>query len=319
MKTTLSKVERKFQKMKTAKGKIPLIEPASSNWGLQRRCAANYSDFCTKSSHRGGVRGRDTTFFSLHLKELRYRAFYFFFSFCTAFLLGTCYASPLTHLLCTPFFSAREKQPFSFIFTHVTEGLYAAVDVSFMYTLCFCIPFFIYQVYSFFLPSCYQGQRRSINFILCCAAALFLISLYTAFVFLLPKICNFLQQFQYESKCMEIKLEARIAPAVRWCSSAFLFTAIFFQIPLLLALLISWGVVEYKFLQEKRKYVFFSLLLISSFFSPPDVSSQCALALGGYMSYELFLWSALFHQQWYDTFFLDVAGPASSALRFPRA
>ena len=236
--------------------------------------------------------------FSLHLMELRYRALYLFFSFSCTFFISTLNSSALTYLISTPYSFAKEKECVSFIFTNITEGFYAALNVSLMCTFFFFLPVLIYQFYSFLIPSCYQGERENFNLIIFSAFFLFLLSLYIAFAFLLPKICAFLEQFQYQSKSMEIKLQARIGPAVRWSCNAFIFTAIFFQTPVLLALLYNWGIVDCNFLEEKRKYVFFSLLLISSFLSPPDFYSQLALALGAFFIYELFLWSVLFHQKW---------------------
>ena len=236
--------------------------------------------------------------FSLHLIELRYRAFYFFFSFFSTFFTGTYYSNILTHLICTPFSLGKDQECTLFISTHVTEGLYAALSVSLMYTLFFCVPALLYQLYSFFMPSCYQKERKNVNVMIFFSALLLFLSIYGGFGILLPKICYFLQQFQYESKCMEIKLQARIGPAVGWSCNAFLFTALFFQMPVLLALAIHWQVIDCDFLKKKRRYVLFSLLLISSLLSPPDLSSQCTLAALIGLFYELFLWSALFHQRW---------------------
>ena len=243
-------------------------------------------------------RGAGVNSFSLHLIELRYRALYLLFSFISAFLTGTYYSNVLTHLICTPFSLGKDQECTLFIWTHVTEGLYAALSVSFQSTLFFCLPALLYQLYSFFMPSCYQEERKNVNILIFFSGLLLFLSIYGGFAFLLPKICYFLQQFQYESKCMEIKLQARIGPAVSWSCNAFLFTALFFQMPVLLALAIHWQVIDCDFLKKKRRYVLFSLLLISSLLSPPDLYSQCTLATLIGLFYELFLWSALFHQKW---------------------
>ena len=235
--------------------------------------------------------------FSLHLIELRYRAFYFLFSFFSSFFTGTYYSNVLTHLICTPFSLGKDQECTLFISTHVTEGLYAALSVSLMYTLFFCVPALLYQLYSFFMPSCYQEERRNVNILLFFSFLLLLASIYGSFVILLPKIFDFLQQFQYQSRCMEIKLQARIGPAVGWSCNTFLFTALFFQMPVLLGLAIRWQIIDCDFLKKRRRYVLFSLLLISSLLSPPDLSSQCTFAALMGLFYELFLWSALLNQR----------------------
>ena len=99
---------------------------------------------------------------------------------------------------------------------------------------------------------------------------------------------------------MEIKLEARIAPAVRWSCTAAFFTAALFQMPILFSLLLNWGVVKHSFLCKNRKYAFFSILLIASLLSPPDVATQIVLASGAHLFYEFFVWCAIFYHKWYE-------------------
>ena len=237
------------------------------------------------------------TFFSLHLLELRFRAVYILISFCITFFIGTLYSVPLTHLICIPFSvnAAKAGQCSFFIFTHVTEGLYAAIEVSFISALFFSIPLAVYQMHSFLMPSFHQRERKEINWIFFFVLFFFLISIYTAFLFLLPKMCAFLQQFQYQSKSIQIILQARIAPAVRWSTTVFLVTALFFQIPVIFALLCRGGLPP-SFLYENRKYAWFIILLMASLLSPPDVYSQSLFAACGCFLYEILLWSALFYQ-----------------------
>ena len=258
---------------------------------LQKRKSSTYD------AQKKGAVVLEQTFFSIYFTELRYRVAYFFFSLFLAFLLGTYYSTPLTHLICTPFYTVPGERIF-FIFTDVTEGLYTAVNVSLQCAPLFCAPLFFYQVYSFFMPSSYQGERRRIHWFLFSTAFLFLFSLYTAALLLLPKICLFLQQFQYCSPSMEITLQARIAPAVHWSCTTFYITALLFQTPVLVAFLHSWGVVHCSFLEKHRKHAFFLLLLIAAFLSPPDISSQSILAAGGALFYELVFWCALFYRRW---------------------
>ena len=64
-------------------------------------------------------------------------------------------------------------------------------------------------------------------------------------------------------------------------------------------LLLQWGVIKKTTLGKNRKYAFFSLLLILSFFSPPDITSQFVLVTTGCLVYESLFWFALFHHRWY--------------------
>lgn len=237
--------------------------------------------------------------FSLHLLELRLRALYTLFSFFITFFLGTLYSTPLTHLICLPFSKNTDTagQGCFFIFTHVTEGLYAALEASLLSSLLFFIPLATYQIYSFLIPSFYRRERKVVCWVLFFVLILFLISICVAFSIVLPKMCAFLQQFQYQSKSIEIKLQARIAPAVRWSSTILLITIFFFQVPVLFFLLCKGGLPPHT-LSKNRKYAWFSLLLAASLLSPPDVYSQFALATIGCSLYEFLFWSALLYKGW---------------------
>ena len=236
--------------------------------------------------------------FSLHLLELRYRVLYVLISFLFTFLVGTFYSAPLTHLICIPLCFASPEMGTSsfFIFTELTEGLYAAIQVDFICALYLSFPVLIYQLYCFFIPSCFCGEQRKINWVLFYIALLFLISFFFACQFVLPKICLFLQEYQYESKCIQIKLQARIAPAIRWSCTLFFFCTAFFQIPILFKLICRKGTTA--FLIRNRRTAAFLFLVAASFFSPPDISIQCVLASLGCTTYELFICYALINQCW---------------------
>ena len=242
--------------------------------------------------------------FSLHLLELRYRACYIFISYFLTFLVGTHYSPELTYLICVPFSNETLKggTGCNFIFTELTEGLYTAIQLSFISALYFSMVLIIYQMRSFFIPSCFQCERKKIDWILFCIIIFFLMSVFFAFQFILPKICTFLQQYELENRFIQIKLQARIVSAVGWSLTTSFVIILFFQIPVIFVLLCNlspYGKMANLlalFLIKNRKYAFLLLLLIASFFSPPDISIQCVLATTGFFFYESFIWYALTQQ-----------------------
>jgi sec-independent protein translocase protein TatC len=247
--------------------------------------------------------------FSLHLLELRYRASYIFLSYFITFLISTYYSPELTYLICVPFSKeggqdAQVPRQTNFIFTELTEGLYTAIRVSFISALYLSMPLIIYQVRSFFIPSCFQWERKKIDWMLAMIITSFLMSIFFAFQFILPKICVFLQQYELENRFIQIKLQARIVSAVNWSLTTFFVTIILFQIPVIFVLLCSlyphgkMATQLATFLIKNRKYAFLLLLLIASFFSPPDISIQCVLAATGYFFYESFIWYSLTQEKW---------------------
>ncbi len=237
-------------------------------------------------------------FLQLHVVELRLRAAYFLASLLCTFLLCTLHSVQLMYLICAPFSAGDQHSRFSFIFTHLTEALYTTVNLSLGISLSLSIPVMIYQCWCFLMPSCYGRERELSRWFLLAIAFFFLISIFLAYSWILPKIAVFLQQFQLENKCMEIKLEARIAPAVHWSFTGALVLALLFQIPPFFVLFLHMGLVNAPLLRNVRRYAFFSLLLMASLLSPPDVWSQCVCACAGVILYECLHWCALFQEQW---------------------
>ena len=234
----------------------------------------------------------------LHLLELRLRAAYLLFSLVGSFLICTLYSVQLMYLICAPFSAAGGHSRFSFIFTDLTEGLYTTVHLSLAISLFLSIPVLIYQCWCFFMPSCYLRERQLVSAFLLAIALFLFISIFLAYSWILPQIAIFLQQFQLESKCMEIRLEARIAPAVGWSFTSALVVALLFQVPPLFGLLIYTGFVNANLMRINRRYALFSLLLMASLVSPPDVWSQLVCACAGCVLYEWLHWCALFCGKW---------------------
>ena len=249
------------KKLLSYKKKAFFISPSANERLIPRGGIAEWNSLPRKniSSLVGKKKGSgDNNYrvFSLHLLELRYRAFYLFLSFTGTFLAGTQESISLTHFILTPL-SLEKAECSQFIFTQVTEGFYATLELSLICSLCLCAPLMIYQIYSFFIPSCYRGEREKINFIFFFILIFFLLSLFIAYTFVLPKICAFLRQFQYESTSLEIKLQARIGPAIGWSSTTFLLTALFFQAPVFFYAFAPMGGDKKNYLREKSQVRFF--------------------------------------------------------------
>lgn len=67
----------------------------------------------------------------------------------------------------------------------------------------------------------------------------------------------------------------------------FLVFAIAFQTPVLIFLLIYFGVVKHSKMASLRKYILVGCFIIAAIVTPPDVLSQTMLAIPLYLFYEI--------------------------------
>ena len=67
--------------------------------------------------------------------------------------------------------------------------------------------------------------------------------------------------------------------------------------PVILTLLGQVGIIDTKFLKEKRRYAWVLVFVVAAILTPPDVFSMLALAVPGLLLYELSIFAVGFVQK----------------------
>lgn len=224
-----------------------------------------------------------------HLFELRRRllrtAWVFLALFtCFFFYAGVLYSyflSPLMHALPTGS---------SLLAIHVSSPVLAPLTLASNAAFILILPYLMIELWLFSLPGLYRHERSEIFGLILLSMVFFVLGLLFAYFIVLPYMFGF--------------FASNVPKGVRWMpdmSDGLDFMtrmlAVFglaFQMPLVCRLLLRTGLLDFETLLALRPYVIVAAFTLGMLLTPPDVLSQCILALPLWALYEVgLLWARL--------------------------
>ncbi len=172
--------------------------------------------------------------------------------------------------------------PFEFFFTQLKLALFAGLIISF--------PVVAYQIYAFIAPGLYKRERAAAAPFLVAAPVMFLAG--GAFVYFvgLPYAMTFALGTQITTGEISIKLLPRVNEYLGLVTTLILAFGACFQIPVLLSLLGSTGMVSASGLRKGRRYAIVGIAAFSACVTPPDPISMMIMAIPVYLLYEASIW-----------------------------
>ena len=131
-----------------------------------------------------------------HVKELKLRACYLGLSFLLTFFICYYYSFEILYLFVKPFLNYEKN----FIFTDLTEAFYTTIQLNLVVSMYILVPFIIYNIWCFFIPSTFLEERQKYNFFFSAIVTLLVISACFIFFLVLPELYKFLLNFEINDK-----------------------------------------------------------------------------------------------------------------------
>lgn len=233
---------------------------------------------------------------SKHYREIRLRLFYSLYAFICTFITCYLYQIELLYFLTRPFLQLNH----TLISTNVTETLSSILSLCFFLTLLSLIPFLVYEWWSFRNPSKYSWETYTSSLSL--LLSFFFCELVFIYSIIFPRISKFFSSFQLTvltentSKTL-IEISPRLDSIIEYSTQVFFLFFLFFQIPLIFAILFQLKICNSMQLSQWRRPFLLFFVCLSALISPPDVGNQVFSTFFCFIMYEFCIWIGyMFHQ-----------------------
>lgn len=225
-----------------------------------------------------------------HLIELRKRVMISLWAMLIAFMgcyyfIGHIYAflvDPLAH----SFNSMDDRR---LIYTSLTETFITYLKLAFYASFFVAFPIIASQFYLFLAPGLYKQEKRVLAPYLVLSPILFFAGCALVYFYVMPTAWKFFLSFEAPPSALglPIQLEAKVGEYLSLVTQLLFAFGMSFQLPIVLTLLVRFGMLHTATLRKGRRYAIVILLTIAGLLTPPDILSQIALFIPLYLLYEI--------------------------------
>ena len=200
--------------------------------------------------------------------------------------VGVCFVL-LFYLCCDPLvdfvLAPVRSRGISIISTAVSEALITQLKVCLIAGVVLAMPVIIQQIWSFIAPALYPHEKKLFAGLFFVALLLFLAGVAFCYLYVFPLAINL---FWAAADTVATAMWS-VEEYLDFVLSFVLPFGLMFELPVIIFMLARRGKVNYQKLAKARKYVLLVIAVVAAVLTPPDVVSQCMLALPMYLLYEI--------------------------------
>lgn len=229
-----------------------------------------------------------------HLKELRNRIVVCVVAVIAAICIFLIFSSDIINLLTQIGIDAG----YTFVTAAASERLIQYFRVSILAGVIVCVPLIMYEVYAFAKPGLKKGERFFFGLVMIFGLALFVLGVLFAYFIAYPTMMNFFATLEGTDYIINM---TTIENYINFTLLVFVIFGCVFEIPLVAIILSKMGIVSPDLMKKGRGIAIVVIFTIAAIITPPDVVSQCMVAIPMVVLYEVsILLSRIFYKPRFD-------------------
>jgi sec-independent protein translocase protein TatC len=169
------------------------------------------------------------------------------------------------------------------IATGVVSPFLVPMKITLLLAFILALPWVFYQLWAFVAPGLYAHEKRLVLPLVISSSLLFICGVAFCYFFVFKQVFHFISTFAPASITVAPDIEKYLDFVMSMCLA---FGATF-EVPVVVVILVRMGIVSIEKLREIRPYAIVGAFVIAAIVTPPDVTSQLALAIPMCLLYEL--------------------------------
>lgn len=217
-----------------------------------------------------------------HLNELRRRLFRIVIIVVLGFVAFYGVSEPLYAFLSAPL-QACMPEGSKLIYTSPQGAFFTYMKVALVASLFGTSPFSFYQLWAFIAPGLYREEKRAVLPLAFFSSIFFLAGAAFCFFLVFPIAFQFFMGFATDTIVPMISVEEYLSFALK----LLLAFGLVFEMPLFAYFLSRFGILTPDFMRRSRRYAILVIFIVAAILTPPDVFSQCLMAIPMLLLYEV--------------------------------
>ena len=217
-----------------------------------------------------------------HLNELRRRLFRIVIIVILGFVAFYGVAEYLYAYLSAPL-QAQLPEGSKLIYTSPAGAFFTYMKVALVASLFGTSPISFYQIWAFIAPGLYKEEKRAVLPLAFFSSIFFIAGAAFCFFTVFPIAFKFFMGFATDTIVPMISVEEYLGFALKLLIAF----GVVFEMPLFAYFLSRFGILSPDFMRRQRRYAILLIFIVAAILTPPDVFSQCLMAIPMLLLYEV--------------------------------
>jgi len=225
-----------------------------------------------------------------HLEELRARLVRCILAAAVGFAVCFAFAERILEVLLHPLKTVLPPKS-ELITTSLTEGFFVSMKAAFVAGLFLVSPIIFYQIWKFIAPGLYESERKLAIPVAFFTALCFVSGACFGYFIVFPFGFTFLANYAADV----VTLMPKLSEYYSFCLGLLFAFGIIFEMPVFIFFLARFGIVDHKWLRQKRRWAIVVFFVVAAVLTPtPDAVNQILMAAPMVVLYEVSIWVAYF-------------------------